>query len=122
MGLIKYIVDAGEADAEKVDLWVRVLVHDAFLTHWAASSDKMDVLSAIEGDFARLSALVRGLEDSPALGCLRPVGEDALALSVLLRVMGEEPVEVRALQEASARLKTSRMKALKESFSKGWGA
>ena len=45
-----------------------------------------------------------------------------MALSVLLRVMGEgEPPEVRALQEASARLKTTRMKAIHESFSKGWG-
>ena len=120
-GLPQYIADVGEAAAEQVDLWVRVLVHEAFLTHWAASIEKKELLSVIEGDFAQLGELLRGLQDSPALGCLRPVGEDALALSVLLRVMGEEPPEVRALQEASARLKTPRMKAIHKSFNKGCG-
>ena len=117
-GLEKYLADVGEAAADKVDLWVRVLVHDAFLAHWAASSDKRELLSTIEGDFARLNELTRS---SPALGCLRPAGDDALALSVLLRVMGQEPPEVRALQDASSRLKESRMKAVSQAFSKGWG-
>ena len=44
-----------------------------------------------------------------------------MALSVLLRVMGQEPPEVRALQDASSRLKESRMKAVSQAFSKGWG-
>ena len=117
-GLEKYLADVGEAAADKVDLWVRVLVHDAFLAHWAASSEKRELLSTIEGDFARLNELTRS---SPALGCLRPAGDDALALSVLLRVMGQEPPEVRALQDASSRLKTTRRKALSQAFSKGWG-
>ena len=78
----------------------------------------MELLTVISGDFARLSEML--LVD-PALGALRSVGEDALALSDLLRVMGKEPVPVRALQAASARLKTSRMKPLSDAFKKGWG-
>ena len=96
-GLVEHIADVGEAGGEQIDLWVRVLVQEAFKTHWAESEDKVDLLSAIAGDFAQLSELL--LADSPALGCLRPVGEDALALSVLLKVMGQEPPQVRALQD-----------------------
>ena len=120
-GLLEHVQEVDADQVKKIELWLRVMVHDTIASHMAMSSEEesQELLPVLAGDTTQLSALLEGIEDSTAHECLRPVGEDALAFSVVLKVMSQESVDIRALKDASDRLKSPRMKTVQQSFSKG---
>ena len=125
-GLVEHILELDADEVPKVDLWLHVMMHDTLAVHMEHTSadqeeEAKESLRILAGDTAQVNALLEGIEDPTAHGCLRHVGEDALAFSVVLKAWCEDNVDIRALKDAVERLKSKRMKTVHQSFSKGSG-